>query len=108
MPADFTVNVTHDERNSNLASDYVDLDVHLTPTDFDTARNNAKAIASDEPASGDDPIMLARQFEGDIVTTSIDISSMLMTSNNARNAIRNKHQLWQNGKVSLLLLQLGP
>jgi len=104
MPADFTVNV-HDERNSNLASDYtVDLNVHLTPTDFAEARVNAEVIASDEPASGDDPIMLAGQFEGDIVNvTSIDISSLLMTSNNARNAIRNKHQLWQNGKVPYVI-----
>ena len=49
--------------------------------------------------------MAAGQFEGDIVNvTSVDINELLMTTNNARNAIRNKLQLWPNGKVSFPIL----
>ena len=106
MPNEFTSNMIHDEGITKVASDFIDLDVHLNPSDFAMARDTPE-IAADAPPDGFDPIMAAGQFEGDIVNvTSIDINELLMSSNNARNAIRNKRQLWPNGKVSLSLLQL--
>ena len=45
MPDEFTSNIIEDR---NVASDYVDLDVHLNPSDFDFARDTPD-IASDEP-----------------------------------------------------------
>ena len=104
MPNEFISNEIADESNSQVASDQnVERDVHLSPTDFNFARDSPDEVSKDPP-KGIDPILSAGAFEGDIVdVTSIDINELMMTKNNARNAIRNKHQLWPNGKVSLLL-----
>jgi len=103
MPNEFTSNMIHDEGITKVASDFIDLDVHLNPSDFAMARDTPE-IAADAPPDGFDPIMAAGQFEGDIVNvTSIDINELLMSSNNARNAIRNKRQLWPNGKVPYVI-----
>ena len=61
---------------------------------------------SDDPPENIDPILNEdvvekEYFEGDIVNvTKVDISEQIMQTSNGRNAIRNTHQLWPNGKVS--------
>ena len=63
-------------------------------------------VVSDDPPANVDPIMNVgvhekEFFEGDILNvTKTDISLQLMQTSNGRNAIRNTHQLWPNGKVS--------
>ena len=74
---------------------------HLTPFDFQVARDFPKEVNKDPPDDEGDPILFANVFEGDINNvTSVDINELLMTTNNARNVIRNKHQLWPNNQVS--------
>ena len=63
-------------------------------------------VVSDDPPENVDPILNegvheTEYFEGDISNvTKTDISLQLMQTSNGRNAIRNTHQLWPNGKVS--------
>ena len=72
---------------------------------FRHARDYPEEV-SDDPPEDIDPILNEdvvekEYFEGDIVNvTKVDISEQIMQTSNGRNAIRNTHQLWPNGKVS--------
>ena len=75
---------------------------HLNPTDF--------SLASDLPLldplveEGEDPILSANAFEGDIVNVSkIDIAELHMNSVYGRNAIRNQRLLWRNDEVPYVI-----
>ena len=65
------------------------------------ARDSPDVVNADPPVDDGDPILFANVFEGDITNvSSVDINELLMTTNNGRNAVRNKHQLWPNNQVS--------
>jgi len=77
---------------------------HLNPSDFQVARDQPEEVSADPPADVDPilniDVVEQEYFEGDIVNiTKVDISESLMQTHNGRNAIRNRHQLWPNGKV---------
>ena len=75
---------------------------HLNPTDFSLASDIPVLDAAEE--EGEDPILLAQAFEGDIVNVSkIDIAELRMNSVFGRNAIRNKNALWPNNEVPYVI-----
>ena len=94
MPNDFLSN--------DLDNDEAINGRHLNPTDFSLASDLPQLDPLDE--EGEDPIMKAGGFEGDIMNvTKIDIAEMRMSSANGRNAIRNKNGLWRNDEVPYVI-----
>ena len=72
---------------------------------FRHARDFPEDVSGDPPENIDpilnEDVVEKEYFEGDIVNiTKVDISEQIMQTSNGRNAIRNTHQLWPNGKVS--------
>ena len=72
---------------------------------FRLARDYPDEVSADPPENVDpilnEDVVEKEYFEGDIVNvTKVDISEQIMQTSNGRNAIRNTHQLWLNGKVS--------
>ena len=80
--------------------EYTQFDAKL----LQVARDQPEEVSADPPADVDPilniDVVEQEYFEGDIVNiTKVDISESLMQTHNGRNAIRNRHQLWPNGKV---------
>lgn len=100
MPSDFLSNELESEDTQNNQMD----GNHLNPADFGHARDYPEDVSGDPPEDIDpilnEDVVEKEYFEGDIVNvTKVDISEQIMQTSNGRNAIRNTHQLWPNGKV---------